>query len=199
MIGRVRGVLVDKAAATTSGEVIVETGGVGYEIAVPQRVLVDLPAVGQEVTLEVHTHVREDAITLFGFTRPADRAAFRTLLGVGGVGPKIALAVLSAVDASDLYSAVARRDVGRLKAIPGIGQKIAERMVLELRDKMPASIGGQDAGRPTPEGSPALVSALVNLGYRPAEAERAASAVGPSRPGAPIPDLVREALRILEH
>src|SRR5258708_18227746 len=134
MIGRLTG----RVAAQEADGVVLDVGGVGYELAVPLGTLgrARVDEVGR-VTLWVHTHVREDALALFGFADETERAAFRALVGVSNVGPKIAVAVLGALPAADLARAVARRDLAALTAISGIGKKIAERLLLELRDKLP--------------------------------------------------------------
>src|SRR5690349_9870494 len=134
MIGRVRGVVAERGE---DGSCVIDVGGVGYEIFVPLGTLGRLPLPPAEVTLHVHTHVREDALVLYGFASLDDRAAFRTLLGVAGIGPKMAIAILSALDASELAAAVQSGDTARLRGIPGVGKKTTERLVLELKDKLP--------------------------------------------------------------
>jgi Holliday junction DNA helicase RuvA len=205
MIGRLTGRIL---AEEPDGAVVVDVGGVGYELLAP------LGAVGRakveedgRLTFFVHTHAREDALTLFGFASDADRAAFRMLIGVSNVGPKTGLAVLSALPANDLATAIAAKDVAQLTRIPGIGKKTAERLVLELRDKLTltrsASIGraapGSLASQQTTPVSPreVLLGALTRMGYRPAEAERAVLGLGPRVATEALPDLVRDALAIL--
>lgn len=200
MIGRLTGKVV---AQEDGGVVVVDVGGVGYELAVPVgtpgRLTED--AEGRS-TFFVHTHVREDVFALFGFATDADRSAFRLLIGVSNVGPKTAVAILSALPAQELGSVVARGELGRLTAISGIGKKTAERLLLELRDKLPS--GG--AAAPPPRGAPAraaspeaavVLSALTGMGYRPAEAERAIASLAKKARTAPVEELVREALAIL--
>lgn len=153
-------------------------------------------------TFHVHTHVREDALVLFGFANDADRSTFRALIGVSNVGPKIAVAVLSALPASDLARAIAAKDVGRLTAISGVGKKTAERLVLELRDKLEVTPGepaasSANAPRAPKKGGDLLVGALVNMGYKQVEAERALAALADRVGHVPLPDLVREALVVL--
>src|SRR5579859_2180125 len=135
MIGRITGRVVAQEA---DGALVVDVGGVGYELMIPLgtvgRARVDD---GGRVTLWVHTHVREDALALYGFADDVERIAFRALIGVSNVGPKIAIAVLGALPAADLARAIARQDVGAFKGVPGVGKKIAERLLLELRDKLP--------------------------------------------------------------
>jgi Holliday junction DNA helicase RuvA len=194
MIGRLRGrVLADEA----TGAVVLDVQGVGYELSTPVGTLGRARDMGNgEVELWVHTHVREDALDLFGFASETDRRVFRLLLGVPNVGPKTALGVLSALSVEDLARAVERSDHVRLGKVPGIGKKTAERLVLELKEKLrglesasPVSTTeslGNEAGR--------LLSALVNMGYRPGEAERAVSALGPKLDTEPLGNLLREAL-----
>jgi holliday junction DNA helicase RuvA len=203
MIGRLTGRVV---AEEPDGAVVVDVGGVGYELLAP------LGALGRarveedgRTTFFVHTHAREDALILFGFASDSDRAAFRMLIGVSNVGPKTGLAVLSVLPADDLATAIAAKDVGQLTRIPGIGKKTAERLVLELRDKLTRSspAGRAPAGalpaKETALASPreVLLGALTRLGYRPAEAERAVIALGPRVATDPLADLVRDALSAL--
>lgn len=178
MIGRLVGLL----AVKTLEQVIVDVAGVGYELSVPATTLAQLPPVGERCVLVVHTHLREDGITLFGFSSEADREAFRLLQTVSGVGPRMALGILSGLAVPELVDAVAHKNLGRLRAIPGVGPKTAERICLELRDKV-AALGAGTGGpvAPPPTGAPPstdvvaqVVAALVHMGYRPAEAERAA-------------------------
>jgi holliday junction DNA helicase RuvA len=185
------------------GTVVLDVGGVGYEVAVPLGALGRLPAPPEPVTLHVHTHVREDAISLFGFATSEDRAAFRTLLTVSSVGPKVALAVLSHLDARALADAVARQDGARFKGISGVGKKIADRLMLELRDKLGfvSSAGALAAGSPgaLPVGVPAgplgqVSSALVSMGFKPGEAERAVAAIAEGAEGKAVDVLLRDAL-----
>ena len=196
MIGRLRGrVLTDEA----TGAVVLDVHGVGYDVLTPVgtlgRARVDANA---EVELWIHTHVREDALDLFGFATETDRRVFRLLLGVPNVGPKTALGVLSAMPVDELSRAVERSDHVRLGKIPGIGKKTAERLVLELKEKLRgldsnvASVPVESSGL----GNEAdrLLSALVNMGYRPGEAERAVSALGPKLGTEPLGNLLREAL-----
>jgi holliday junction DNA helicase RuvA len=175
VIARIAGRLLDKHPS----RVIVDVGGVGYDVQIPLSTFYNLGDPGTDVTLRVHTHVREDALALFGFATPLELQLFERLIGVSGVGPKLALAVLSGIEPPDLVRAVRTQDVGRLTRIPGIGRKTAERIGLELRDKLPAGLieavtpalaGEGDALRDD------LISALLNLGYQRPAAERAVSA-----------------------
>lgn len=175
MIAHLRGKLLTKHP----NQVVVETGGVGYEVNISVPTFSDLPANGSEVALHIHTHVREDLIALYGFLRPAEKQLFEKLMTVSGIGAKLAITILSGMAADDLAGAIRSNDVARLTRIPGIGKKTAERMVLELRDKLPPTAG---TATPTISTMSAIeedvLSALVNLGYQRAAAEKAlASAV----------------------
>ncbi len=190
MIGRLTGVVAEK----TADGVILDVGGVGYELSVPATSLARVPGKGGKATLVVHTAVREDDITLFGFAGPEERNAFRLLLKVSQIGPKMACSILSGLDAAELGATIARGDTARLRTVPGVGKKTAERIVLELREKF----GGEGAPL-VPAGKGPLgqvVSALVHMGYRPGEAERAAKALD-GREKEPLETLLREALRVL--
>ena len=174
-------------------------GGVGYELVTPLGAVGRLGGDGATVTFLVHTHVREDAFVLFGFASEADRLAFRALISVSNVGPKIAIAVHSALPGPELARAIANKDVAKLTSISGVGKKTAERLVLELRDKL--SLEGSTPGMPAqavaPKGSDLLIGALVNMGYKQVEAERAVQALGERVGKAPLAELVREALVVL--
>lgn len=171
--------------ADTAGYLVLDVNGVGYKVAVPVPVLVNLPPVGQPVTLVTHMLVREDDLSLFGFTDPTELRVFELLLTVSGVGPKVALALLSALPASDLAQAVATEDVRTLTKVPGVGAKTAQRMVLELREKL-AALGFERKVDQVARGAAVrkkndaeavvedVVSALLNLGYNKAEAQRSA-------------------------
>jgi holliday junction DNA helicase RuvA len=170
MIAHLRG----KLLAKHPNQAIVETGGVGYDVTISVPTFSDLPGVGSEVSLHIHTHVREDLIALYGFLRPAEKHLFEKLITVSGIGPKLAITILSGMAADEMVGAIRGNDVARLTRIPGIGKKTAERMVLELRDKLPA------AGPATAPAVPAMnaieedvLSALLNLGYQRAAAEKA--------------------------
>jgi Holliday junction DNA helicase RuvA len=176
MIGFLRGRLLEKHP----DRLLVDVQGVGYEVAVPLSTFYSLPDAGGELSLRIHTHVREDHIALFGFATVLEQQLFERLIGVSGIGPKIALAALSGIEPAALVRAVRTADVARLTGIPGIGKKTAERIALELKDKLPA--GGAAAGgavmEPPGEGDQRddLLSALVNLGYQRAAAEKAIDA-----------------------
>jgi Holliday junction DNA helicase RuvA len=196
MIARLRGRLLEKAPE----QIVVDAGGVGYQLFVSLNSFYRLPNPGVEVDLYVHTHVREDALQLYGFLDAAERALFLLLLQVSTIGPKVALGVLSGMDTPDLETAIADGDVRRLVAVPGIGKKKADLMVLQLREKVrvlqqsraaastsTARVGGDAAE---------AVSALVNLGYKQHEAERAVARAEQAGTHA-LADLIREALRRL--
>ncbi|MGH7285390.1 MAG: Holliday junction branch migration protein RuvA [Polyangiaceae bacterium] len=205
MIGRISGKILEEEEG---GVLVIDVGGVGYEIIAPigTRGRVE-QQIGDTVTLHVHTHVREDALTLFGFASHADRIAFRTLIGVSNVGPKTAINVLSILPGPELARVIAANDLRRLTGIPGIGKKTAERLLLELRDKLPALESEGAARGPAPakpktggtQTTDVLLSALTNMGYRPSEAERAVMGMDPALfAGKPVmSDLLRQALALL--
>ena len=191
MIALLRGVVIEKGI----DHVLLDVNGVGYRAAVSLNTLAALPPVGATALVHTELIVREDSLSLVGFATVDERAAFHLVTSVQGIGPKLAMSILSTMDAGALASAVRDGDHARLTKIPGIGKKTAERMVLELRDKF----GDARASTATPKmgGSQAVGSALVNLGYKPAEAERAAVEAGKQHPGAGVAELVKAALRIL--
>jgi holliday junction DNA helicase RuvA len=174
MIAHLRG----KLLARHPNQVIVETGGVGYEVNISVPTFSDLPAAGSEVALHIYTHVREDVIALYGFLRPAEKQLFEKLMTVSGIGAKLAITILSGMPFDAMTSAIRGNDVARLTKIPGIGRKTAERMVLELRDKLPPAIASEAPTQPTMSAMEEdVLSALVNLGYQRAAAEKAMSAI----------------------
>jgi holliday junction DNA helicase RuvA len=175
MIAHLRGKLLTKHP----NQVVVESCGVGYEVNISVATFSDLPASGSEVALHIHTHVREDVIALYGFLRPAEKQLFEKLMTVSGIGAKLAITILSGMAADELAAAIRGNDLARLTRIPGIGKKTAERMVLELRDKLPPTAGNSTPTVPTMSAiEEDVLSALVNLGYQRAAAEKAlASAV----------------------
>lgn len=193
MIGRLAGRLVRKEPPS----LLVDVGGVGYELEAPMSTFYDLPAVGEPVTLYTHLVVREDAHLLYGFSRESQRQLFRSLLKVNGVGPRVALAVLSGLSEQELLLCLAHEDIARLTKVPGIGRKTAERLVIELRDKVDLhTLPATGAARPAPApADPAqeAMSALIALGYKPAEASRAVSGV--PQDGARSEDIIRQALK----
>jgi len=191
MIAHLRG----KLLAKHPNQAIVETGGVGYDVTISVPTFSDLPTVGAEISLHIHTHVREDAIALYGFLRLSEKTLFEKLITVSGIGPTLAIKILSGMAADEMVGAIRGNDVARLTRIPGIGRKTAERMVLELRDKLP------EAGPAAAPAVPALsateedvLSALVNLGYQRAAAEKAVSMVAGQGQGKPFDVLFRETL-----
>jgi holliday junction DNA helicase RuvA len=197
MIARLRGTLVEK----TPGRIIVEVGGVGYEVQVPLTTFYPLGDAGSDVVLRVHTHVREDVIALYGFATPLEHHLFERLIVINGIGPKLALAVLSGIEPLDLIAAIRRQDVARLTAIPGIGRKTAERIGLELKDRLPVVV--ETMGRAQPEPSPEdhlrsdLLSALINLGYQRAPAEKAIDKVLGDAPDAGFEQTLRNVLKAM--
>jgi holliday junction DNA helicase RuvA len=169
MIAHLRG----KLLAKHPNQAILETSGVGYDVAISIPTFSELPAVGSEIALHIHTHVREDALNLYGFLRLEEKRLFEKLLSVSGIGPKLAITILSGMPADEMVGAIRGGDVARLTRIPGIGKKTAERMVLELRDKLPPA--GAPAQPATPATTPVeedVLSALVNLGYQRAAADK---------------------------
>jgi holliday junction DNA helicase RuvA len=181
MIGKLRG----KVDSIGRDWVIVDVGGVGYEVSCPARTLSRMPAIGQPVTLMIETYVREDAIKLFGFLSDAERSWFRLLQNVQGVGTKVALSVLGVLEPQELANAIALQDKAQVGRAPGVGPKVAQRIVSELRDKAPALLIAGGTGMPTSahaspgQMSPAsdAMSALINLGYSAAEANAAVASV----------------------
>jgi Holliday junction DNA helicase RuvA len=170
MIAHLRG----KLLAKHPNQAVVETAGVGYDVTISVPTFSDLPAVGAEVALHIHTHVREDALALYGFLRPSEKLLFEKLLTVSGIGPKLAITILSGMAADEMVGAIRGNDVARLTRIPGIGKKTAERMVLELRDKLPQAPSATTAVTPPMNVvEEDVLSALLNLGYQRAAAEKA--------------------------
>ena len=193
MIGRLSGVLARKEPPA----LLVDVNGVAYELEAPMSTFYDLPSTGEKVTLYTHLVVREDAHLLYGFSRESQRQLFRNLLKVNGVGPRVALAVLSGLSEQELYQSLANEDIARLTKVPGIGRKTAERLIVELRDKADAmltSIGAsaRPANLPVDPVQEA-VSALIALGYKPNEASRAVSGV-PAE-GLTSENIIRAALK----
>ena len=173
MIARLRGTLVDKAPS----RIVVDVGGVGYDVQVPLSTFYPLGDAGSDVVLRVHTHVREDTIALFGFGTVVEHDLFERLISINGVGPKLALAVLSGIEPKELIRAVRGGDVARLTKIPGVGKKTAERIGLELKDRLPVALETIEPEQPpqSPEDQlrSDVLSALINLGYQNAAAEKA--------------------------
>ena len=202
MIARLCGTLVDKQP----GSAILDVGGVGYQLFIPLSTYAEIGEPGSRVELHVHTHVREDALALFGFHTRFEKEVFTRLLAVSGIGPRTALAVLSGLGPQDLIEAVRERDITRLASVPGVGRKTAERMAVDLADRIdslpaPAEDGGRGGGERAAgtDVRQDLVSALVNLGYNVRVAADAAGRVLKSPRATPPPfhALLRETLKIL--
>jgi Holliday junction DNA helicase RuvA len=191
MIAHLRGTLLNKHP----NQVVVETAGVGYEVNISVPTFSDLPATGSEVALHIHTHVREDAIALYGFLRPAEKQLFEKLMTVSGIGAKLAITILSGMAADDMAAAIRGNDLARLTKIPGIGKKTAERMVLELRDKLPAATGTSMPAVPAMSAMEEdVLSALMNLGYQRAVAEKALASIVKNGKSGSFDAMFREAL-----
>ncbi|MCR4300404.1 MAG: Holliday junction branch migration protein RuvA [Sulfuricaulis sp.] len=193
MIGRLHGVLLRKEPPA----LLVDVSGVAYELEAPMTTFYELPAVGDQVTLYTHLVVREDAHLLYGFIRETQRRLFRDLLKVNGVGPRVALAVLSGLSDEEFTRCVAEEDIARLTKVPGIGRKTAERLVIEMRDKLPQNAPAPAtrlaAGATPSDPVSEAVSALVSLGYKPNEASRAVRGV--SAKGLSAEEIIRQALK----
>jgi holliday junction DNA helicase RuvA len=174
MIAHLRGKLI----ARHPNQVILETMGVGYDVTISVPTFSELPPTGSEVSLHIHTHVREDQIALYGFLRHEEKQLFEKLITVSGIGPKLAITILSGMPAEEMTGAIRGNDVARLTKIPGIGKKTAERMVLELRDKLPTSDADQVLAVPSLSAlQEDVLSALMNLGYQRPAAEKALASV----------------------
>jgi Holliday junction DNA helicase RuvA len=183
--------------------VIIDVNGVGYEVTVPLTTFYELPELGSTVSLHVHTHVRENALQLYGFQTPHEKDLFIRLMGVNGIGPRLAVNILSGISAQDLVASVRRGDVARLTIIPGVGRKTAERIVVELKDKLTAldAPGEMDLPASTEIGVALLddaLSALLNLGYKRAVAHRAVEQASKLLQGdITLEGLLQESLRAL--
>jgi len=195
VIGQLTGTL----AAVSPERVVVDVGGVGYQVAISLATYYELEKAGAEgrVRLFVHTHVREDQIALYGFWTEREKEIFERLIEVSGIGPRLAQVVLSGMPPEDLASALAAGDVARLTRIPGVGKKTAERMVVELRDKVAALAAEAPAAAAAGASDDELVQALVNLGYKPTVAEKAVGETRKAAPEAAFHELLRLALRRL--
>ena len=197
MIARLRGTLVDKAPS----RLVVDVNGVGYDVQVPLSTVYPLGEAGSEVVLRVHTHVREDVIALYGFATGLEHDLFERLIAINGIGPKLALAVLSGIEPADLIKAIRLQDVARLTAIPGVGKKTAERIVLEMKDRLPAALhaaGQEPATRRTADQlRDDLLSALINLGYQRPAAEKAIEKALNETANPPFDQALRQVLRAL--
>jgi holliday junction DNA helicase RuvA len=195
VIARLSGKIAEKGEA----HAILDVGGVGYLVHLSQLSLASLPPTGEAAAIRVYTHVREDALDLFGFATEDEEAVFRALIDVKGVGPRAAQNILSGIEARELAQAVAQGDVARLTKVQGIGKKTAERLVVELREKLVAlaRAAGPQKSRPGAGVVDQLRTALVNLGYKPPQADGAADQLRESAEGKGLDELLREALKLL--
>ena len=193
MIARLKGTLVEKSP----NRLVIDVGGVGYDVLVPLSTFYGIGEPGSGVALRVHTHVREDLIALYGFGTPLEQDLFERLIAINGIGPKLALAVLSGIDPGELVRAVRSQDVARLTKIPGVGKKTAERIGLELKDRLPAAIqpAAAAASQPGDQLRDDLLSALTNLGYQRQAAEKAIDPALKNSPDGSFEELLREVLR----
>ena len=196
VIAFLRGKVLDKQP----NRIIVEVSGVGYDVQVPLSTFYEVGEEGAEVTLRVYTHVREDALQLYGFLTDLERQVFERLIGISGIGPKLAIAVLSGMDSREVIAAIQRADVARLTGIPGIGKKTAERIVLELKDRLmklasPVEAGASTGAAATDRLRQDLLSALQNLGYHRPQAEKAIDAALKTDADANFEQALRSALR----
>ncbi len=190
MIGRLSGILLEK----NPPQIVLDVQGVGYELDVPMSTFYNLPQLNEKVVLHTHFVVREDAQLLYGFATHEERIAFRQLLKISGVGPKLALSVLSGLSIGDLSAAVANKDAGRLTKIPGVGKKTAERLLLELQGKFAVSGAQTAAGAPVASSASDIVNALLALGYNEKEADWAARQLPKD---ADVSGGIRQALKLL--
>jgi Holliday junction DNA helicase RuvA len=195
VIAHLRGRILEKQPH----RVVIDTGGVGYDVFVPLSTFYKLGEAGSEAALRIHTHVREDVLALYGFATRLEQDLFERLLGISGIGPKLALAVLSGVETAELMRAIQQADVARLTSIPGVGKKTAERILLELKDRLPRAVTVEETGERAPAVSlrDDVLSALVNLGYHRPLAERAVDAAVKSVPNGDFERTLRHALREL--
>ncbi len=197
MIAQIRGHLIQKQP----GWVVLEANGIGYQILVSLHTFYELPEVGQPTCLLTHTHVREDLLQLYGFSSSLEKELFQILIGVSGIGPKLALGVLSRISPQELLSSLHARDLNRLLSIPGIGRKMAERMVLDLQEKaqrigIRQSISMQER-RPVDVMTEDVVSALINLGYKKSQAEKAVENVIRELSEPTLENVLKASLRVL--
>ena len=196
MIAHLRGLLLEKHP----NRVIVDVGGVGYDVHIPLSTFYEMAESGEEIALRIHTHVREDALLLYGFATVLELQIFERLIGVSGIGPKLALAVLSGIEPNELVSAIRTANVGRLTGIPGIGKKIAERIGLELKDKMGSLLAAEITASASAVGETLrtdVLSALMNLGYHRPLAERAVDTALKKSAGSTFETVLKYALREL--
>jgi Holliday junction DNA helicase RuvA len=194
VIAYLRGRILDKQP----NRIVVDVGGVGYDVFVPLSTFYGLAESGGSVELRIHTHVREDALLLYGFATELEQQLFERLISVSGIGPKVALAVLSGIEPPDLLRAIERADLARLTAIPGVGKKTSERIVLELKDRLPRAPLAAAGAPPAPSSlKDDVLSALMNLGYHRPLAERAVDIAASASPDGGFEGTLRQALREL--
>jgi Holliday junction DNA helicase RuvA len=195
VIAHLRGTILDKQP----NRIVIDVHGVGYDVFVPLSTFYGLGDSGSEIALRIHTHVREDALLLYGFATELEQQLFERLISVSGIGPKLALAVLSGIEPPDLMRAIERSDLARLTAIPGVGKKTSERIVLELKDRLPrapvTTVAADGAGAPGLRDD--VLSALMNLGYHRPLAEKAVESAVKATPDANFERTLRQALREL--
>jgi len=197
MIAQIRGHLIQKSP----GSIIVEANGIGYQLFVSLTTFYDLPEFQQNVMLHTYTHVREDLLQLYGFSTPLEKELFQILIGVSGIGPKLAINILSGISPSELVHSLSSRDMARLLSIPGVGRKTAERLLLDLEEKV-LKIQAQGVFPRTESRSAAgmaedVISALVNLGYRKSQAEKVVESVLRQSPEITLEKALKESLRVL--
>ena len=190
MIGRLTGTLAEKSPP----QILLDVQGVGYEVDVPMSSFYNLPALGERVTLLTHFVVREDAQLLFGFLTAAERNTFRQLIKISGVGPRMALSILSGLSVGELAQAITAQETGRLVKVPGIGKKTAERLLLELKGKLGADLGPAGGGASVSDAQADILQALVALGYSDREAQAAVKALPVD---APVSEGIKQALKAL--
>lgn len=196
MIAYLRGRILEKRP----NRLVLDAGGVGYDVSVPLSTFYGLGEPGQETALRIHTHVREDALSLYGFATRLEQDLFERLIGISGIGPKLAISVLSGLEPPMLIRAIGQADVARLTSIPGVGRKTAERIVLELKDRLPEVSAADSPGdglADEPVLRDDLLSALINLGYHRPLAEKAVDAAIRSLPGSDFERTLKQALREL--
>jgi Holliday junction DNA helicase RuvA len=195
VIAHLRGRILEKQP----NRLVVDANGVGYDVAVPLSTFYVLGEAGSEIALRIHTHVREDALSLYGFATRLEQELFERLISVSGIGPKVALAVLSGIEPPDLVRAIERADLARLTAIPGVGKKTSERIVVELKDRLPRIAAPVPSNGPIepPAIKDDVLSALINLGYHRPLAEKAVDAAVKANPGGDFERTLRQALREL--
>jgi Holliday junction DNA helicase RuvA len=193
VIARLHGRLFEKQP----NRIVLDVSGVGYDVFVPLSTFYSLGEPGADATLRIHTHVREDALLLYGFATALEQDLFERLIGISGIGPKLALAVLSGLEPADLMRAIERGDVAKLTGIPGVGKKTSERIVLELKDRLPRAAAAAATPAPAPDVRDDVLSALVNLGYHRPLAEKAVASALNVAPDAGFERTLKQALREL--